>query len=176
MNDQVDQFQPLAAAKWYVVHTKPRQEMIALENLERQQYECFLPLIKVEKIKAGKCTEVLESLFPRYMFIRLIEGQSNFSPIRSTKGVNGLVKFASVPAAVPDQLIESLRDEPLLEQSLFTPGEAVKVVAGPFSGFEAEYLQLTKMADGEMRAMVLLEFLSKMQRVAIPLVELQKAA
>ncbi len=34
---------------WYLIHTKPRQEHIALTNLERQGYTCYLPLLRVEK-------------------------------------------------------------------------------------------------------------------------------
>jgi hypothetical protein len=33
---------------WYLVYSKPRQELCSLENLERQGFECFLPLIAVE--------------------------------------------------------------------------------------------------------------------------------
>ena len=29
---------------WFAVYTKPRQEHIALENLERQGFRCFLPM------------------------------------------------------------------------------------------------------------------------------------
>ena len=29
---------------WYLIHTKPRQESVALENLERQGYQCYLPV------------------------------------------------------------------------------------------------------------------------------------
>ena len=175
MSEVLNQAKP-EMGKWFLLYTKPRQEQVAKENLERQGYECFLPLINVQKIRSGKCIEETESLFPRYMFIHLVEGLSNFGPIRSTKGVSGLVTFAGVPAQVPDQLIEALRQEPQLHEELFQPGEQVKVVAGPFMGFEAECIKLQKMKDGEMRALVLLDFLSKKQRVSMPLVELQKVA
>ncbi|MFA7438602.1 transcription termination/antitermination protein NusG [Castellaniella sp.] len=32
---------------WYVVHSKPRQERVALEQLERQAFEVYLPLFRV---------------------------------------------------------------------------------------------------------------------------------
>jgi transcriptional antiterminator RfaH len=32
------------APRWHVVYTKPRQEAIALTQLERQGYPCYLPL------------------------------------------------------------------------------------------------------------------------------------
>jgi transcriptional antiterminator RfaH len=56
---------------WHLVHTKPRLEETALVNLERQGYECYLPTLKVEKIRRGKAAIVSEALFPRYLFVRL---------------------------------------------------------------------------------------------------------
>ena len=56
---------------WYLVHTKIRQEAVALANLQRQGFECFLPLIWVEKLRRGNLQVVQEPLFPRYLFIRL---------------------------------------------------------------------------------------------------------
>ncbi len=166
----------VSQGKWFVVHTKPRQEFCALENLKRQGYECFLPLIQMQKIRGGKCIEEIESLFPRYLFIRLIEGVSNFSPIRSTRGVAGLVRFSGVPACVSDQLIEELRRVPHEAESLFNPGDRLEVTSGPFAGIGAECVELLKIKNGEIRAMVLLEFLSKLQRVSIPVAELKKVA
>ena len=40
-------------SNWYLIHTKIRQERLALENLERQGFECFLPLIRAEKLRRG---------------------------------------------------------------------------------------------------------------------------
>src|SRR6185312_16961805 len=38
---------PAAPAAWYVVYTKPRQERVALEQLEHQDFEVYLPLFRV---------------------------------------------------------------------------------------------------------------------------------
>ena len=54
---------------WYLVHTKPRQEVVALLNLERQGYECYLPLIRVERVRRHFAQIVTEAMFPRYRFI-----------------------------------------------------------------------------------------------------------
>ena len=69
---------------WYLIHTKIRQERVALENLERQGFECFLPLIRVEKLRRSALVVVEEPLFPRYLFIRLASGTDapSWSPIR----------------------------------------------------------------------------------------------
>jgi transcriptional antiterminator RfaH len=78
---------------WYLIHTKPRQELRALENLQRQGYECYLPLLPTEKIQQKLVAIVDEPLFPRYLFIRLDSSQSgkSWTPIRSTLGVSKLV-------------------------------------------------------------------------------------
>jgi transcriptional antiterminator RfaH len=45
--------------QWYVIHTKPRQEQRALENLQRQGFEAWLPMIALEKVRRSRLTQVL---------------------------------------------------------------------------------------------------------------------
>jgi transcriptional antiterminator RfaH len=153
---------------WYLVHTKPRQEKRALQNLEQQGYECYLPTMPVERLRHDHLDITREPLFPRYLFIRLSMDNSakSWGPIRSTLGVNRIVSFGSEPARINDNLISllklqetTLHDEP---KRLFSPGDRVQLTAGAFAGIEGIY----QMADGEQRVMVLIELLSK--PVAIP--------
>ena len=148
---------------WYLVHTKPRQEKSALTNLENQGYDCYLPLLVAEKLRRGSLAHVEEALFPRYLFIRLGQEDSSksWSPIRSTRGVSRLVGFGNDPARVDDELVEHLKlRERVANQSiepLFKAGERVTVTTGPFAGIEGVF----QMLDGDQRAMVLIELLSK---------------
>ena len=91
-----------ATLSWYVVHTKIRQEALAMTNLNRQGFECYVPMIKMEKMRRHKATLVKEPMFPRYLFIRLDTSGSgpSWSPIRSTLGVSQLVRFGGQPAVV----------------------------------------------------------------------------
>ena len=148
---------------WYLVYTKPRQEQCALDNLQRQGYPCYLPTIPTEKIRQGLLAVVDAPLFPRYLFIHLGQGDTakSWAPIRSTRGVSRLVSFGVEPARVADGLIAALRAQEATAQSdparLFRPGERVRLTQGPFAGIEGIY----HMTDGERRAMVLIEILSK---------------
>ena len=147
---------------WYLVHSKPRQELCSLENLERQGFECFLPLIAVEKLRRKLIVVVQEPLFPRYLFIRLDASQEgrSWNPIRSTTGVSRLVSFGQVPAKIDDLLVDTIRALVLREgvqQRHFEPGEVLRINDGPFAGLEAVY----QMPDGEARVMVLINILSK---------------
>ena len=90
------------------VHTEVRQEALALTNLNRQGFECYVPMLRIKKLRRHKATLVEEPMFPRYLFIRLKtsgSGQS-WSPIRSTLGVSQLVRFGGQPAVVDSKLIE----------------------------------------------------------------------
>ena len=147
---------------WYLVYSKPRQERCSLENLERQGFECFLPLISVEKLRRKVIVVLQEPLFPRYLFIRLDASQEgrSWNPIRSTTGVSRLVTFGQIPAKVDDQLVATIRSSVSgvgIRQRHFEPGEVVRINDGPFAGLEAVY----QMPDGDARVMVLIDILSK---------------
>ena len=160
---------------WFLIYTKPRQEAVALTNLSRQGFECYLPMLKVEKIRQRKIALVAEVMFPRYLFIRLDTsgtGQS-WSPIRSTLGVNQMVKFGGQPAKVDAQLIDLIRfrETSRPAKPMFAPGDHVVVADGPFTGLEAIY----QTTDAEKRSMILLEMLCKSVPMRIDTASLRKA-
>lgn len=161
---------------WYLVHTKPRQEKCALQNLEQQGYQCYLPTLPSEKLRQGQLTVADEPLFPRYLFIRLGQGGAakSWSPIRSTKGVSRMVSFGVEPARVDDALIKLLRAQEASVEGeparLFRSGERVLLTEGPFAGIEGIY----QMAEGERRAMVLIEILSRPVSVRVAPAGLRK--
>ena len=164
-----------ATLSWYVVHTKIRQEALAMTNLNRQGFECYMPMLKMERIRRHKATLVEEPMFPRYLFIRLDTSGSgpSWSPIRSTLGVSQLVRFGGQPAVVDSKLIELLRTREQVGQPepLFKSGEKVVVADGPFAGVEAIF----KTADAESRSMILLEMLSKPVAMHIETASLRRA-
>jgi len=161
---------------WYLIHTKPRLEVCALQNLEQQGFACFLPLIRVEKLRRSALVQVEEPLFPRYLFIQLGSGSTaqSWAPIRSTKGVSRLVCFGQDPAKLDDALVAQIRTHnqtPVLQKRHFTAGEAVVVSSGPFIGLDAIY----QMNDGESRVMVLLNIMSKPVQLTLAPSEIKKA-
>ncbi|MFM8340314.1 MAG: transcription/translation regulatory transformer protein RfaH [Fluviibacter sp.] len=161
------------ARTWYLVQSKPRNEARALENLLRQGYETYLPLIEVERLQRGKLLKKEEPLFPRYLFLHLEEGNDNLGPIRSTLGIAGMVRFDQTYAAVPDPVIEGIRERTReIKETLFAPGDAVQVVSGPLVGLEGVF----EIADGEQRSFVLLEFMQKQQRVSVSTTDLRTAS
>ena len=128
---------------WYLIHTKPKQESIAKENLERQDYSVYLPMAVIRRKRKGKSVRVIEAMFPRYLFINLSEQSDDWGPIRSTIGVSSLIRFGLEPARIPQLLIDALieRENPEGIHELpvkdFEQGQKVIISEGPFEGYEA---------------------------------------
>ena len=164
-----------ATMAWHLVHTKPRQEDVALANLERQGYECYLPQMRIERIRRRKAEISSEPLFPRYLFVRLDSSNQgkSWSPIRSTLGVSQLVHFGARAAKVDDILVDLLRqrEQIMPANGMFNNGDTVMIADGPFAGLEAIY----QTADAEQRAFILLEILSNPVSMQIEAVRLRKA-
>lgn len=128
---------------WYLIHTKPKQESIAKENLEKQDYPVYLPMAIIRRKRKGKSVRVIEAMFPRYLFINLSEQTDDWGPIRSTIGVSSLIRFGLEPAKIPQLLIDALieRETPEGIHELpvkdFEQGQKVVISEGPFEGYEA---------------------------------------
>ncbi len=163
---------------WYVVHTKPRQELLALENLERQGYCCYLPQLKHKRPKARKLVIIEEPMFPRYLFIGADAAfhKKGTSYIRSTKGVHELVRFGSEPAQIHFELLNGIFEREQAQHGQptepFQAGDCVRVIDGPLAGLESIYQAQT----GEERSMILLKLLNRPVKVQVATVQLRKTA
>jgi transcriptional antiterminator RfaH len=110
---------------WLLLQVKPRQELRALENLERQKDECYCPQIKVEKFSRGKRIQAGEALFPGYLFINAqpeINGLS-YTSIRSSRGVSKIVGFGAEPIKIPEDLIQEIKRREQLDLTGVNAGD-----------------------------------------------------
>ena len=155
--------------RWCLVYTKPRQEDIAVANLRRQNYEIYIPQIRVSRIRRGSRLRAIEPLFPRYLFIHLDSQFDNWAPIRSTLGVTALVRFGTEPAWVPDEFIDFLvsrQDADGLHEwaePVLVVGARARVVSGPLMGYEGVLVA----KSGRERVVVLLDMVGGKVRASI---------
>jgi len=164
--------------RWRAVYCKPRQEDRAEVHLRNQAYDAYLPRVRARRRLRGRDRTVIEPMFPRYLFVRLADYREDFGPIRSTRGVIGLVRMGEDFPTVPDELIAALRrrEDPggaidLTAYHGLMPGEPVEITAGPFAGYQG----LFDAASGEQRVVVLLEILNRQRRVEIPASDVRRA-
>ena len=156
--------------KWYVIHTRPRQEERALENLTRQGYKAWMPWLEVEKIRGGRITKVIEPMFSRDLFIQLDQVTTNWGPIRSTLGVSKLVTFGNQAASISNEFVEILQRTPLQDSKhILKQGDEVEIMQGPLKGVKGIFDQ----QDGELRAMILIELINQSHKVQVSMQELR---
>ncbi len=154
--------------KWYLASSKPRQEFRAIEQLANQGIDAFCPTIKIEKITRGKKQIATEALFSGYLFIKLTQDDPLWHKVRSTIGVRDWVRFAGNIAQIPTRLVEGLietqsKPENEIIISQFNQGQSVRILTGPFSGLKGIF----DKQDGELRSMILIEFLGQKSRLKV---------
>ena len=144
---------------WYLIYSKPKEEKLAKEHLERQGYETYLPLVLGRIKKRGRTQKSIQPMFPRYLFIYLSDQTDDWGPIRSTIGVSHLVKFGMNPAKIPESLITQLKENEVgdgyhvLQSKKLKKGDELLIVEGPFEGYEATLFS----QNAEDRVVVLLK-------------------
>ncbi|HSG32962.1 MAG TPA: hypothetical protein VLA37_00390, partial [Sphingomonadaceae bacterium] len=106
-----------------------------------------------------------EAMFPRYLFLKPAPGSAPLERVRSTLGMSGLIRFAGLPATVSEGVVKGLAAlGESRREAMFRRGEGVRFVEGPLAGLEGVF----ERAEGEARAVVMLEFLQRQQRVTVP--------
>jgi len=158
---------------WYAVVTRPRQEKLARMNLERQGYRVLFPSVRQRKRQRGKWRMVVEPMFPGYLFVSLTIGEDDLSPIRSTVGCVGLVKFGPRPQPVPSKVMLPLIDfgaSPVEVKMQLEPGDLVRFEQGPLEGIEAVY----NLPRGGDRVEVLLNLLGRQSSIEAHLGNISK--
>lgn len=155
--------------QWYVVQTKSRKEAVAVENLQRQGYDAYCPQIVRARHLRKRWQQIAEPLFPRYLFVQLSIGIDNFLPIRSTKGVAGLVSFGNFPAIMPSHVIAAIREQELYisanakDHPDWKKGDRVYVIDGPFAGMNGIFEE----DNDEHRVCILLDMLGRNNSICI---------
>ena len=157
---------------WFAVQSKPRQEQVAQEHLQRQDFETYLPMLSVRRQRRGQWQTVVEPLFPRYLFIQIDINQQSLAPVRSTRGVAQLVRFGHLLHAVPDSVIAYLKQQESAATATreddalpFKAGDQVRLLEGPFAGLTGVYTATT----ANERALLLVELLGRENELVVDL-------
>ncbi len=152
---------------WYLVYTKPKQENVALLNLQQQGFHAYLPLYKNFKNTPASGYLGFEAMFPRYVFFRPANAEQSISAARSTRGVMCLVRFGFEPAMVKDTTVLAIQqfeqqrnNAELVDISPMQPGTPVRFKNTALRGLQG----LVKSVSSK-RVAVLLELLGQDQLV-----------
>ena len=155
---------------WYVVRCKPLQDARAEIHLRNQSFEVFRPLIRLRRRCGKRIRQVVDSLFPGYLFIQLDNVVDGWLSIRSTRGVLSLVRWGVYTPPVPQEVINEIRnragEDSCVDAAMsnsFQPQDRVRITDGPFAGCEGFFDRLS----GDERVIVLLEIMQQAQRLVL---------
>jgi transcriptional antiterminator RfaH len=125
-------------------------------------YEVFYPRLRVNPVNPR--SRKFQPYFPGYLFLKVNIDEAGLSTFQWLPHTTGLVSFGGEPAAVPDNLINAIRDkvEEIAQAggevfNALHQGDIVRINYGPFEGYEAIF---DTRLPGTERVRVLLEFLS----------------
>lgn len=147
---------------WYALRVKPNKERVVSRRLQDKDIEVFLPMVRVQpkNPRAAKS----KPYFPGYIFVRVDLDTVGMNTINWMPGTIGLVSFGGIPASVPDSLILEVQQRLAEIEKAggltfvdLEPGDKVRIVDGPFAGYEAIFDM--RLPDKD-RVQVLLAFLS----------------
>jgi len=144
--------------RWYVVNTKPRNEERAAHNLMNGGIEVLSPKIKLRKYKDGKFVQVIEPMFPSYIFVRF-HPVDEFRMVKYARGVKTIVHFGGQIIPLQDELIEFIKVRlengvAAIQKPNISKGDKILIKDGPFKGFSGIF---ESELDGKERVAILLD-------------------
>lgn len=165
--------------RWYAVHTHPKGERKAFDNLRRQGFEAYLPVYGKKRRHARKSDYVAAPLFPRYLFVHMDPEASRWRSIRSTYGVVHLVCSGDSPVPLPAGIVEGIKAQEsgqgFVQMDLplpFKRGDKVEVLEGPLK----ELTGIFQCLSDDRRVIVLLEMLGRPLKVRLDIDAVGSAA
>src|SRR5579885_1097869 len=158
MNDLLISPPPVTVSRqWFCARTKPKHEHIAAANIYKHLgMEVFNPRLRIERSTRRGLVRSVEALFPCYIFVHCAERE--LTDIRFVSGVSSLVHFGDRIPAVPNVVVEELREcfddgEPLPVEDRLFPGAEISIAEGAFRGLQAIVL---KCLPARQRVQILL--------------------
>ncbi len=151
---------------WYVIHTysgyedavaKNLKQRIESLNMEGKIFNVIVPKEKKVKIKNGKRKTVEEKIFPGYVLVEMIVDDESWYVVRNTPRVTGFLGAGTTPIPVSEKDMADLMKrmeagEPEFQID-FEVGVAVKIMDGPFKGFEGNVSEIDQ-ARGKIKVLV----------------------
>jgi transcriptional antiterminator RfaH len=159
---------------WYVVQSKPSDELRAAANLATLHIGVFLPLASTDADDVGRRRRSIFPLFPQNLFVHCnMEAMSR--KISGTRGVARVLGTGLGPTAVDDSIIALVRsrcdeDGVVRLKPRYTRGDLVRVTGGPFRDWRGVFESYTTPAD---RVAVLLATFNSTIRVVVTSDQLQ---
>ena len=133
--------------KWFVVYTRPQQELKVAEQLTALGITNYCPTITLLKQYSDRKKKVIKPLLSSYVMVHLHENQRE--KVFSCMGIVRYLFFLGKPAVVQAFEIELMQDHLNgvyndIKVATLSVGESHTITEGPFSGLSGKVVQKDK--------------------------------
>jgi len=133
--------------KWFVVYTRPQQELKVAEQLTALGITNYCPTITLLKQYSDRKKKVIKPLLSSYVMVHLHENQRE--KVFSCMGIVRYLFFLGKPAVVPAFEIDLMQDHLNgvyndIKVTTLSVGESHTITEGPFSGLSGKVVQTDK--------------------------------
>ena len=148
--------------KWYVAYVRLFHERKTAEKLATMGIESFVPVREEIHQWSQRTKKVMRVLIPQMIFIHAIQQERMEALTLPSISRYMVLRGEHVPAVIPDAQMKQFMfmvdySEETIEMFLspLEPGQAVKVIKGPWAGLEGELMEI----DGKSKVVVRLDLL-----------------
>lgn len=170
--------------RWYVLHTYSGYEENVAHNLKQRTesmnmgdkiFDILIPTEKKVRIKNGKRKTVVEKIFPGYILVEMLVDDESWYVVRNTPNVTGFIGSGTTPTPISEKEIDELKRKMGKEETKFkidiTVGTAVKIIDGPFKGFEGK---VSLVDEERAKIKVLVSMFGRETPVELDFLQIQK--
>ena len=130
--------------KWFVVYTRPQQELKVAEQLSAMGITNYCPTITLLKQYSDRKKKVNKPLLSSYVMVELEENQRN--KVFSCSGIIRYLFYLGRPAVVPTFEINLMQNHLNgvyndIEVTTLSVGDSHTITQGPFSGVSGKVVE-----------------------------------
>ena len=130
--------------KWFVVYTKPHQELKVAEQLTTMGITNYCPTITLVKQYSDRKKKVTKPLLSSYVMVELEQNQRN--KVFACNGIVRYLFFLGKPAVVPASEINLMQDHLNgvyndIKVTTLSVGDSHTITEGPFSGVSGRVVE-----------------------------------
>ncbi|MFQ5647100.1 MAG: transcription termination/antitermination protein NusG [bacterium] len=145
------------AKRWYIIHTysgfedkvkEDVEQRILAMNMQDTISQVLIPRGNVMELKKGKREVVSKKFYPGYLLIEMEMTNEAWHVVRNSPKVTGFVGQGDKPSPLSPKEVARILDQMKEGEStpkpevMFTDGEIVKIIDGPFVGFSGKVEQV----------------------------------
>jgi transcriptional antiterminator RfaH len=137
----------LSKKNWYVLYTKPKNEIKSADLISSWGFEVYCPVIKTVKQWSDRKKKITEPLFKSYIFVCIQEHEREI--VFEAPGAVRYLFWLGKPAIVRDDEIDAIKQ--FLSEDLDTTKalefeyyQDLKIVQGVLKGHQGKYLYSKK--------------------------------